>query len=76
MCVSLPARIVEVTADRRTAVAETGGRTVALSLDLLVLEGAEVEPGDWVLASAGSALAALTEDEARDLQRPFGEEMA
>jgi hydrogenase maturation factor len=64
MCVSLAARVVEVSADGRSATATVARRTVTVSLDLLVLEGRPVAPGDWILANAGLAVALIGEDQA------------
>ena len=60
MCLGLTCR-VETVPDRDWAVVSAGERTMRVSL--LTLDE-PVEPGDWVLAHAGFALARLTEDQA------------
>jgi hydrogenase assembly chaperone HypC/HupF len=67
MCMSDPAQIIEVTPDGGEAAVEMRGARRRLSVALLTLEGRPVEPGDWVLASAGMAIERIDEAEAREL---------
>lgn len=73
MCLGLTCR-VEAVPDPDWAVVSAGVRTLRVSL--LTLEE-PVQPGDWVLAHAGFALARLTEEQALEalaLREPVREE--
>lgn len=73
MCLALPARVVEVLPGSRSARVETGGRTLEVSLDLLVVQGEDVRPDDWLLVSGGAALRGLDPETAEDLRRALEE---
>jgi hydrogenase maturation factor len=60
------ARVLEV-GPAGEAIVEIRGTRRRLSVALLALEDRPVEPGEWVLASAGMAVERLEESEARDL---------
>lgn len=60
MCLSVPARIVELDRDRRTAVVDVLGAT----RDASTLLVDDLAPGDWVLVHVGFAIARIDEDEA------------
>lgn len=68
MCMSEAVRILDVTAEGDQAVVELRGARRRLSIALLTLEGQTVEPGDWVLTSAGVALEKIDEEAAMELQ--------
>ncbi|HEX6196546.1 MAG TPA: HypC/HybG/HupF family hydrogenase formation chaperone [Jiangellaceae bacterium] len=70
MCIGLPGRVTEV--DGEQAVIDVAGISRRVSISLLVLEGAQVEPGDWILASAGLAVQCLSEKEAHELLESLG----
>lgn len=71
MCMSRPARVLQIDSDGAAALADVGGRRRRLSLSLLELEGAAVSPGDWVLANAGLAVKRIDESEAREFLELF-----
>lgn len=58
MCVGLSARVVRVNDDGTVLVDATGARR-EVSAQLLD----EVEPGDYVMVHAGSAIARITDDD-------------
>ncbi|MBX3284606.1 MAG: HypC/HybG/HupF family hydrogenase formation chaperone [Actinobacteria bacterium] len=60
MCLSVPARVVALDADRRSATVDVLGATREASVLLLP----EVAEGDWVLVHVGFAIARIDEDEA------------
>jgi len=62
MCVGIPMRIASVEPGHGTAVATGRGRTE--TINVLLVDA--VVPGDWVLAFQGSAVRALSPDEARE----------
>jgi hydrogenase assembly chaperone HypC/HupF len=68
MCMSDAARVIEVRGEGEEAVVELRGARRLLSVGLLTLEGHSIEPGDWVLASAGIAMEKIEEEEAKELQ--------
>ena len=68
MCMSDPARVIEVSRDGEDAVVELRGARRQLSIALLTLDGQSVYPGDWLLASAGIAIEKIEEDEAMELE--------
>ncbi|MFW5899452.1 MAG: HypC/HybG/HupF family hydrogenase formation chaperone [Jiangellaceae bacterium] len=70
MCIGLPGRVTEV--DGEHAVIDVVGVSRRVSIALLALEGADVAPGDWVLASAGLAVRRLSEQEAHELLETLG----
>lgn len=67
MCMSEPALIVEVDELGEEALVELRGARRRLSVALLSLEGTPFGPGDWLLASAGMAVAVLDETDAQEL---------
>lgn len=67
MCLSDPARVLEVSEDGAEAVVRMRGAERTLSVALMTLEGDPVEPGEWVLASAGIAVERIDEAEAEEL---------
>jgi len=60
MCLSVPARVVALDADWRSATVDVLGATREASVLLLP----EVAEGDWVLVHVGFAIARIDEDEA------------
>jgi len=60
MCLSVPARVVEVH-DAHWATVEVGGTSKRISIDLVD----DVVPGDYILLHVGFALQKLDEEEAR-----------
>lgn len=58
MCVGLSARVIQVNDDGTMLVDATGARR-QVSAQLL----SEVEPGDYVMVHAGSAIARITDDD-------------
>jgi len=68
MCLALPARVVELTADDN-AVVDLGG--VRKQVSLALVEGIAV--GDYVIVHVGFALAKLDPDEAEQTLRTFAE---
>ncbi len=60
MCLSMPARVVEVTGEQAASV-EVGGVRRAVSTALL---GTAPKPGDWLVVHAGFALSVLDAGEA------------
>ena len=58
MCVGLSAKVIKVR-DDGTAVVEATGARREVSADLLD----DLEPGDYVMVHAGSAIARITDDD-------------
>ena len=68
MCLALPARVVELTADD-SAIVELGG--VRKQVSLALVEGVVV--GDYVIVHVGFALTRLDPEEAEQTLRTFAE---
>ncbi len=68
MCLALPARVVELTADD-SAVVDLGG--VRKQVSLALVEGIAV--GDYVIVHVGFALTKLDPEEAEQTLRTFAE---
>ncbi|MDO8419040.1 MAG: HypC/HybG/HupF family hydrogenase formation chaperone [Rubrivivax sp.] len=68
MCLALPARVVELTADDN-AVVDLGG--VRKQVSLALVEGIAV--GDYVIVHVGFALTRLDPEEAEQTLRTFAE---
>jgi len=68
MCLALPARVVELTADD-SAIVELGG--VRKQVSLALVEGVAV--GDYVIVHVGFALTRLDPEEAEQTLRTFAE---
>jgi hydrogenase expression/formation protein HypC len=68
MCLSVPARVVEVH-DRHWATVEVGGTSKRVSIDLVD----DVQVGDYVLLHVGFALQRIDEAEARSTLALFEE---
>lgn len=71
MCMSAVRRVERLEEEGRVAVVEGAERRV--SLDLLVVQGTRVGPGDWLLVSAGTAVSALEPETAADLLKTHRE---
>ncbi|GAA0855475.1 HypC/HybG/HupF family hydrogenase formation chaperone [Streptosporangium amethystogenes subsp. fukuiense] len=64
MCLGIPGEIVEILSDRPDlAMVDVGGVKRAINIGLL--EGEFVAPGDWILIHVGFALSKIDEVEAR-----------
>ena len=64
MCLGIPGEVVELYPDRGDlAKVEVSGVRRAINIGLL--EGEDVRPGDWVLIHVGFAMSKIDEDEAR-----------
>ncbi len=59
MCVGLPARVIKVN-DKGTALVDASGAKREVSAQLLE----DLEPGDYVMVHAGSAIARISDDDA------------
>lgn len=68
MCLSDPARVLEVSDDGAEAIVWSRGARRRLSLAPLALAAQHVAPGDWVLASLGMAIETMDEADAHALQ--------
>ena len=82
MCLGIPGEIVEVDADRPD-LAKVDVSGVRRAINIALLDGERLEPGDWVLIHVGFALARIDEDEARaaldfldGIGRAYEEELA
>ena len=65
MCLGIPGRIVELSADRpEIARVEVDGRL--REVNVMLLEDARPQPGDWVLIHLGFALQTMTGEEAAE----------
>jgi hydrogenase expression/formation protein HypC len=63
MCLGIPGEIIEVHADRPDlATVDVSGVRRAINIGLL--EGEDVRPGDWILIHVGFALSKIDEEEA------------
>jgi hydrogenase expression/formation protein HypC len=63
MCLAIPGEIVEIMPDRPLAKVDVTGVRRAVNIGLL--EGEGLAPGDWVLIHVGFAMSKIDEDEAR-----------
>ncbi|MEU8192822.1 HypC/HybG/HupF family hydrogenase formation chaperone [Microbispora amethystogenes] len=64
MCLGIPGEIVEIPSDRTDlAKVDVSGVRRAVNIDLL--DGQPLRPGDWVLIHVGFALSKIDEEEAR-----------
>jgi hydrogenase expression/formation protein HypC len=63
MCLGIPGEIIEVHTDRPDlATVDVSGVRRAINIGLL--EGEDVRPGDWILIHVGFALSKIDEEEA------------
>ncbi len=67
MCLSMPARVLEVDDAGREAVVDIGGAEKLVSLAVLSLEGRSVERGTWLLVHTGLAVETLDPGDAAEL---------
>ena len=82
MCLGIPGEVVELLPDRTDlATVEVSGVRRAINVGLL--EGEELSPGDWVLIHVGFAMSKMDEQEAKsaldfleDLGQAYEDEMA
>ncbi len=68
MCLTDPARVLEVADDGADAIVWSRGARRRLSLAPLVLAAQPVRPGDWVMASLGMAIETMDEADAHAQQ--------
>ena len=67
MCLSIPAKIESIEGDMATV--SVGGATYRASLVMIE----DAQPGDYVLLHTGFAIQKLSEEEAEETLRLFGE---
>lgn len=67
MCLSTPARLVEVVEGGMAGVVDQDGRRHPVSLAVLTSLGADPAPGDWVLMSSGIPVEVIDQAEADEL---------
>jgi hydrogenase expression/formation protein HypC len=66
VCLAIPGQIVEmVDEENRLAKVDVAGVRRTVNVGLLDVDGAAVEPGEWVLIHVGFALSRVDEDEAQ-----------
>jgi hydrogenase expression/formation protein HypC len=78
MCLGIPGEVVEVLADRPD-LAKVDVSGVKRSINIGLLEGETLVPGDWVLIHVGFAMSKIDEDEAKaalDLLEGIGQAYA
>lgn len=64
MCLGIPGEVIEILADRPDlARVDVSGVKRAINIGLLA--GEEIEPGDWILIHVGFALSKIDEAEAK-----------
>jgi hydrogenase expression/formation protein HypC len=64
MCLGIPGEVIEILADRPD-LAKVDVSGVKRAINIGLLEGEEVAPGDWVLIHVGFAMSKIDEDEAK-----------
>ena len=64
MCLGIPGEVIEILADRPD-LAKVDVSGVKRAINIGLLEGESVRPGDWVLIHVGFALSKIDEAEAR-----------
>lgn len=64
MCLGIPGEIIEVSTDRPD-LAKVDVSGVRRSINIGLLEGEEIKPGDWILIHVGFALSKIDEREAQ-----------
>ncbi len=67
MCLSLPAKVIEIQGD--LAEVSIGGTLFKAGLQMID----DVRPGDYILLHAGFAIQKINEDEAQEIMRLFQE---
>jgi hydrogenase expression/formation protein HypC len=63
MCLGIPGEIIEIYADRPD-LANVDVSGVRRAINIGLLEGEDVRPGDWILIHVGFALSKIDEEEA------------
>ena len=64
MCLGIPGQIIELQQDcSDLAVVDVSG--VRRNINIVLLEGEKLQPGDWVLIHVGFAMAKINEKEAK-----------
>jgi hydrogenase expression/formation protein HypC len=71
MCLGVPGEVVEVL-DNRPDIATVEVSGVRRAINIGLLEGQGVEPGDWVLVHLGFALSKIDQDEATAMLELLG----
>lgn len=64
MCLGIPGEVVEIMADRPD-LAKVDVSGVRRAINIGLLEGERLDPGDWILIHVGFALSKIDEHEAR-----------
>jgi hydrogenase expression/formation protein HypC len=64
MCLGIPGEVIEILTDRPD-LAKVSVSGVKRVINIGLLEGEKVAPGDWILIHVGFALSKIDEDEAR-----------
>jgi hydrogenase expression/formation protein HypC len=64
MCLGIPGEVVELLPDRPD-LAKVDVSGVKRAINIGLLEGETLEPGDWILIHVGFALSKIDEDEAK-----------
>jgi hydrogenase expression/formation protein HypC len=64
MCLGIPGEVVELMPDRPD-LAKVDVSGVRRAINIGLLEGETLEPGDWILIHVGFALSKIDEDEAK-----------
>jgi len=68
VCLAIPGQIVELSADEpHLAIVEVS--KVRRKINVGLLEGERIAPGDWVLIHVGFAMSLISEDAAREQLR-------
>ena len=82
MCLGIPGEVIEIMADRPD-LAKVDVSGVRRAINIGLLDGEEVGPGDWVLIHVGFALSKIDEDEAKaamdflqDIGKAYEDEIA
>lgn len=73
MCLSKPARLVEVDETGMAGVVDQDGRKHPVSLAVLASSGASPVAGDWVLMNSGIPVEVIDQEEAAELTTMFEE---
>lgn len=64
MCLGIPGEVIEISTDRPD-LAKVDVSGVRRSINIGLLEGEELNPGDWILIHVGFALSKIDEREAQ-----------